>query len=100
MRLLKRWYVLAAIVAVLGMGIWQALPEVSAHLAHASIARNTPHAATSGHIQHVVIMMMENHTFDSLFGTFPNATGMTEAQTSSHPYSASNHSGRSARSAI
>lgn len=29
-------------------------------------------------IQHVVVIMEENHTFDSLFGTFPGANGIKE----------------------
>ncbi|MDV3277491.1 MAG: hypothetical protein LYZ69_03370 [Nitrososphaerales archaeon] len=28
-------------------------------------------------IKHVVVMMVENHTFDNLFGTFPGANGVT-----------------------
>lgn len=45
--------------------------------AHAGIRRagirTTP-------ISHVVIIMMENHTFDNLFGRFPGANGIQEAQ--------------------
>src|SRR5471032_563878 len=36
-----------------------------------------PRASTTP-IQHVVIFMMENHSFDNLFGTFPGANGMIE----------------------
>lgn len=39
----------------------------------------TPPTATTP-IQHVVIIMQENHTFNSLFGTFPGATGVTEPE--------------------
>lgn len=31
-------------------------------------------------IQHIVFIMKENHTFDSLFGTFPGANGATTGQ--------------------
>jgi phospholipase C len=31
-------------------------------------------------IQHVVIIVKENHTFDNYFGTFPGATGATLPQ--------------------
>ena len=30
-------------------------------------------------IEHVVIIVKENHTFDNYFGTFPGAAGTTEA---------------------
>jgi phospholipase C len=33
-------------------------------------------------IQHVVILIKENHSFDSLFGTFPGANGATSGMTS------------------
>ena len=35
----------------------------------------TPGVATTP-IKHVVVIMMENHTFDNLFGTFPGANGV------------------------
>ena len=28
-------------------------------------------------IEHIVIIVKENHTFDNYFGTFPGATGVT-----------------------
>ena len=38
----------------------------------------TPAAGTpTTPIKHVVVIMMENHTFDNLFGTFPGANGVT-----------------------
>lgn len=37
---------------------------------HKAGTPNTP-------IKHVVIIMMENHTFDNMFGTFPGANGVT-----------------------
>ena len=33
--------------------------------------------ASASPIHHVVIVMMENHSFDSVFGTFPGANGAT-----------------------
>jgi phospholipase C len=36
--------------------------------------------STSTPIQHAVFIMMENHTFDNMFGTFPGANGVTEPQ--------------------
>jgi phospholipase C len=37
----------------------------------------TATSVTTTPIQHVVIIMMENHTFDNFFGTFPGANGTT-----------------------
>ncbi len=34
--------------------------------------------STTTPIQHVVVIMQENHTFNSLFGTFPGAIGVSE----------------------
>src|SRR5438445_13449681 len=35
------------------------------------------HAAPPSPIQHVVVIMQENHTFDNLFGHFPRANGLS-----------------------
>ncbi|MDA4117813.1 MAG: alkaline phosphatase family protein [Thaumarchaeota archaeon] len=37
-------------------------------------------------IQHVVIIMQENHTFDNYFGTFPGANGIRNDPSLVHPY--------------
>jgi phospholipase C len=44
-----------------------------------------PSTPTGTPIQHVVVIVKENHTFDNYFGTFPGAEGMTQCQTSSGP---------------
>jgi phospholipase C len=36
-------------------------------------------------IDHIVVIVKENHTFDNYFGTFPGAEGTTVAQTSTGP---------------
>ena len=66
MRHFSRLLVAFAFLGVLGVGFWRALPMMSAHKALAS--NSTP-------IQHVVYIMMENHTFDNFFGRFPGANG-------------------------
>lgn len=33
-------------------------------------------ASTPGHIDHLVVLMQENHTFDNYFGTFPGVDGI------------------------
>jgi phospholipase C len=37
------------------------------------------HAASPSPIQHVVVIMQENHTFDNFFGRFPRANGLSNA---------------------
>lgn len=44
---------------------------------HASSGRA---GAATTPITHAVFIMMENHTFDNMFGTFPGANGVTEAR--------------------
>ena len=36
-------------------------------------------------IEHVIVIVKENHTFDNYFGSFPGAEGTTQAQTSTGP---------------
>ncbi len=40
---------------------------------------------TNTPIEHVVVVVKENHTFDNYFGSFPGAEGTTQCQTSSGP---------------
>jgi phospholipase C len=47
--------------------------------------------ATPGPIQHVVILVKENHTFDNYFGTFPGANGATVAHAKNPPPDDPNH---------
>jgi len=71
MRLLKQCFIVAALLAVISLGAWSILPGTFSRHAHAS---------GSLPIQHVVIIMLENHTFDNYFGTFPGAYGTTLPQ--------------------
>lgn len=87
----------AALVAViLGIGAWHVLPaspSQSVHAQKASVA-TTP-------IKHVVIVMLENHTFDNFFGTFPGANGYSKLQHASNPIVVDlGHDGPTARAAI
>jgi phospholipase C len=66
MRHFSRLLVAIAFLGILGVGFWRGLPLLASHKAHAS--SSTP-------IQHVVYIMMENHTFDNFFGRFPGANG-------------------------
>src|SRR5438876_4026216 len=71
MRLLKRLFILTALLAIIGLETWHILPG--------NVSRRA-HAAGSSPIKHVVIIMLENHTFDNYFGTFPGAYGVTLPQ--------------------
>lgn len=71
MRLLKRFFIVTTLLAVLGIGALRILPG--------TVSRNA-HASGTSPIQHVVIFMLENHTFDNYFGTFPGAYGTTLPQ--------------------
>ncbi len=42
--------------------------------------------AGSNPIQHVVVIVQENHTFDNYFGTFPGANGIASDPPTVHPY--------------
>ena len=64
----KRWYPIAILFVVLGLGLGGFLSANSLLQAHAT--KTNP-------IQHVVVIMLENHTFDNFFGQFPGANGVT-----------------------
>src|SRR5690348_10418194 len=40
--------------------------------------------AARSKIKHVVFVMLENHSFDNIFGRFPNADGARQAQVVGH----------------
>ena len=68
---LSRVFLVTALLAVLlGIGAWHFLPASSSHPVY---AKKTSVAISP--IKHVVIVMLENHTFDNFFGTFPGANG-------------------------
>ncbi len=71
----------------------------------------SPIPGTVDPIQHIVIMVKENRSFDNYFGTFPGAAGATKGQTSSgqtvpllhtpdHTLLDINHAGDAARVAV
>ncbi|HET9919664.1 MAG TPA: alkaline phosphatase family protein, partial [Ktedonobacteraceae bacterium] len=78
MRIVKKWYVLVALVCILGAGLWYLTPSFLSN--HADASGQAGKATTN--ISHVVIIMMENHTFDNYFGLFPGANGATLARDS------------------
>lgn len=96
MRLTKRLLTVAALALVVGLGIWQAFPLASNLFVHAK----SKSANSTSPIQHVVIIMMENHTFDNLFGQFPGANGYQEAAASNPQRDDFNHDGPATVAAI
>lgn len=65
----KQWQIFCVLLAILGAVALLRLPPILSRHAHAS-GPSTP-------ISHVVIIMMENHTFDHFFGQYPGANGHT-----------------------
>jgi len=97
MRFSKRLLAVTALIAIIGAAIWQISPVASNLFAHASSKRS---ASTQSPIQHVVIVMMENHTFDNFFGRFPGANGFQEAAASNPQRDDFNHDGPATVAAI
>ena len=89
MGIIKRWYVFATLLIMLGGAIWQFSPAITARFAHASNAKT---AVASTFITHAVFIMMENHTFDNFFGQYPGANGMKLAPATNPPKSDLDHS--------
>ena len=67
---LNRWFVALAMAFVLALSLTRVVPPLfSAHASRHLATSTTP-------IQHVVVLMMENHTFDNYFGHFPGVNGL------------------------
>ncbi|HEU0000646.1 MAG TPA: alkaline phosphatase family protein [Ktedonobacteraceae bacterium] len=89
MRVLKRWAI--ALFVLLMVGVAGARIAPTFHSAR---------AATPSPIQHVVIIMMENHTFDNFFGSFPGANGVVLPQDPNPVPSDYNHGASATAAAI
>lgn len=76
MRRIYRWSTVGILLVILIAGIWQGFPYLASRFT-LTYASGHPKGTPTTPIQHVVIMMMENHTFDNYFGTFPGANGVT-----------------------
>jgi phospholipase C len=74
---------LCACSANSGLGGAAAVPSIANAQTLATIQTDAKHHTGSiGQIQHVVLMVQENHSFDNLFATFPNADGTTTGKMS------------------
>ena len=96
MRNSKRIAIGATLIAVLGAVIWRAIPPGAFHQAQASTRLQ---ASATTPIKNVVVIMMENRTFDHMFGRFPKVNGYTEARTP-NPTFDFEHNGPSGYAAI
>jgi phospholipase C len=74
MRIAKKLCLIAAIFAILSGGGYYAR---FAHNTPSALAKAPQQATSSTPIKHIVFMVKENRTFDSMFGTFPGANGAT-----------------------
>ena len=97
MRTITRWHIIIALIVMLGLGIWQGVPFFTSHSARANV-QHTATATTP--IQHVVIIMQENHSFDSMFGQFPGANGVILPRASNPLRSDFDHSGPASLAAM
>jgi phospholipase C len=97
MRTITRWHIIAVLIVMLGLGIWQRVPFITSYYAHAN-----PHktATATTPIQHIVIIMQENHSFDNMFGQFPGANGITLPRASNPLRSDYDHSGPASLAAM
>src|SRR5438045_1483545 len=56
-------------------------PAANASVTRAAAARRAELEAAKRHLKHIVFVVKENRTFDTLFGRFPGADGATEGRT-------------------
>ncbi len=77
----KRLNILLVFVCILLIGALRMPPVFSSHPVRAQVNQH----ATTTPITHVVIIMMENHTFDNYFGRFPGANGSGNLPFASNP---------------
>ncbi len=97
MRHFVRLISMMGLLVFVGIGTWRFLPANTSHPAHALLHK----AAATTPIKHVVVIMMENHSFDNMFGTFPGANGRSDLPRASNPIVTDlNHDDPSTRSAI
>ena len=83
-----RWLTYVVLLSA-AASFWASRPMAGSYPAsipHGQLVRKTPApgqvAAFRSTIQHIVFILKENHSFDSLFGTFPGADGATSGKIS------------------
>lgn len=98
MRPSRRILLIVATVTFLGLGAWRIQPAITLFQAHAVSGKMATTPMTP--IQHTVVIMMENHTFDNFFGQFPGANGVVLPQAPNPVFTDFNHDGPSVNAAI
>ncbi len=99
MRYFSRLLAVVGLLAIAGIGAWRFLPANASQSTHAFTRLHN--GATTTPIRHVVVIMMENHSFDNMFGTFPGANGRSDLPRASNPIITDlNHDDPSTRSDI
>src|SRR6266849_8177609 len=89
MRTIKPGYITVTLLAIAGLATWHSMPAVLSRAnTHQQGIATTP-------INHVVVIMMENHTFDNLFGRYPGANGVSNLPRAGNPTEDYNHDGPS-----
>ena len=96
MRLLKRWWMVVAFLLVVVTISWHMFPTTL----QAARASKSIKGVANSPIQHVVFIMMENHTFDNFFGQFPGANGVSLPQASNPVSTDFAHDAGAAKAAI
>ncbi|GAC1350291.1 MAG: hypothetical protein NVSMB27_31390 [Ktedonobacteraceae bacterium] len=104
MRIRKQWYVLLACIAIMGVAVWQSFPTLTSLYSHTHTS--SVHASAIGKatsttpIQHIVVIMQENHSFDNMFGRFPGVNGYKDQSAPNPMRNDYSHSAASTAAAI
>lgn len=91
-RFVRPLFIGAVFLALLSVSVSWLIPMGIRASAHRAGEPTTP-------ITHVVIIMMENHSFDNLFGAYPGVNGITEPHASDPMPSDIDHSDAASRAA-
>jgi phospholipase C len=90
----NRWFLAIILLLMLSISVLRVIPDFSAN------AANRPEGTTTTPIKHVVVIMLENHTFDNYFGRFPGVNGVTLPRASDPVRSDFNHNAAATNAAI
>src|SRR5436305_3960828 len=92
----NRWFIAVLLLLVVGFSVLHIVPSVAAQAGNRSQNATTPTTP----IQHVVVIMLENHTFDNYFGRFPGVNGITLPRASDPVRSDFNHNAAATNAAV
>src|SRR5437764_5910527 len=98
MKCIRYWYTFANLVIILGIA---ALQLLSGGFLYQAFAGKPKQGIATTPIQHVVVIMMENHTLDNYFGRFSSkANGVTLPRATDPAPLDFNHNGAATAAAI